>query len=248
MPQDLALRLLGGFELRRNGRVVDVPVAAHRLLGFLALHDRRLTRAYVADTLWPDTDEDRAHANLRTTLWRLKRPCRDALVVTSGEVGLDPMLSVDARVLHHAAREHRRRGALPDPEMLLDLGGELLPGCWDAWVVFDRERLRQEAVQLFEAAARAALTRDERHLALLLGLRAVECDALRESANVLAVRVRLACGDVAGAVRHARSYARMLDEEVGIGPPPALAEMLGSFLGERRRDEASKHEAMAVPI
>ncbi len=245
MTRGIGLRLLGGFDLRRDDRVVEVPVAAHRLLGFLALHDRRLTRAYVADTLWPDTDEEKAHANLRTALWRLKRPGRDVLVVTAGELGLDESVAVDVRTLHQAAREHRRRGTLPDPELLLDLRGELLPGCWDAWVVFDRERLRQEAVQLFEAAARAALAREERSLALLLGLGAVECDPLRESANVLAVRVRLASGDVVGAVNHARSYARLLDEEIGVGPPSLLADLLWTYRGQKAATVPASAPVMA---
>ncbi len=245
MTRGITMRLLGGFELRRDGRVVDVPVAAHRLLGFVALQDRRLPRAYVADVLWPDTDEEKAHANLRTALWRLKRAGRDLLVVSAGELGLGDSVVVDVRTLHAAAREHRRVGALPDPELLLDLRGELLPGCWDAWVVFDRERLRQEAVQLFEFAARAALARREDHLALLLGLGAVECDPLRESANVLAVRVRLACGDVVGAVRHARSYARLLQDEIGVGPPTPLADLLTTYRGQGDRPARDRAPAIA---
>lgn len=239
------MRLLGGFELRRDGHRVDAPFTTHRLLGFLALNDRRLPRSYVADSLWPDTDESKAQANLRTALWRLNRLGPDVLVVSAGEVGLDPSLLVDVRTLDVAARTYRRERALPDPELLLDLRGELLPGCWDSWVVLDRERLRQEAVQLFEASSRAALARGDLHLALLLGLGAVECDPLRESANLLAVRVRMASGDLCGAVRHARTYARLLDEEIGAAPPQPLATLLWSHRGSRAQEDGPRQAAAA---
>ena len=37
-----AVHLLGGFQLRRDGTIVDVPQSSQRLLGFLALQDRGL--------------------------------------------------------------------------------------------------------------------------------------------------------------------------------------------------------------
>jgi DNA-binding SARP family transcriptional activator len=222
----MTMRLLGGFELRRGDETIEVPLAAHRVLGFLALNDRRLPRSYVADALWPDTNEERASANLRTALWRLRRLGCELLVVSAASIGLDPSLWVDARLLHGAAREYRRHSVLPDPEQLLEWRGELLPECWDSWVVYDRERLRQEAVQLFEASSLAALLRGDSHLAFLLALGAVECDPLRRSANMLAIRARLAIGDRSGAVRHARGYARLLDDGLGTDPLDLVVELL----------------------
>jgi len=243
----VTMRLLGGFELRRNGQVIDVPFTAHRLLGFLALNDRQVPRAYVADSLWPDTPEDKAGANLRTALWRLRRIGRGVFVQSTGQVGLDPSLCVDVRALHQAARDYRRHSVLPDPEMLLDFRGELLPACWDSWLVFDRERLRQEAVELLEASSRAALADGDVHLALLLGLGAVECDPLRESANVLAVRIRMIEGDLVGAIRHARSYARTLHDEIGIAPPELLADLLASYPPAGRAGSFSPPWRVAEP-
>jgi DNA-binding SARP family transcriptional activator len=220
------LRLLGGFDLRRGSQLVDVPLSVQRLLGFLALQDRALPRCYIADTLWPDADEARAHANLRTALWRLHSAHHAIVDVTPVELALSPEVPVDIRTVHNAVREYRRSGALPEPESLLDIHGELLPGCWDCWVAFERERLRHEAVELLEASSHACLARGEFHLATMLGLSAVECDPLRESANVLTVRVRLLAGDRSGAIRYARRYAQLLKDELSLPPPPPLVELL----------------------
>ena len=220
------MHLFGGFELRRRGVLLNLPHSVQRLLSLVALNERSLLRRYVADTLWPDAEEERAQANLRTTLWRLHAQQWDLLDVSAIDLALIPAVWVDVRALHDAAREHRRTGQLPDPESLLHSRGELLPGCWDSWLVFDRERLRQEAVHLLEAASKACLGCGDTHLATMLALGAVECDPLRESANVLLVKTHLAAGHTAGALRHAHHYVGQLENELGIAPPTILEDLL----------------------
>jgi DNA-binding SARP family transcriptional activator len=220
------LRLFGGFELRHGSQVLNIPLSVQRLLGFLALHDRPLPRCYVAETLWPETGGSQAQANLRTLLWRLHPKHHDIVEVKPVELALSSAVLVDARALHKAARDYRRSGTLPTPETLLDIHGELLPGCWDCWLVFERERLRHEAVELLEAVSNACLARGEFHLATMLGLSAVECDPLRESANLLVVRSRLAAGDSAGAIRYALRYTRTIREELDLPPPPQFVDLL----------------------
>ncbi len=224
--RNYGLRLFGGFDLRQGSRVLDVPLSVQRLLGFVALSDRPLPRSYVADALWPDTGETQAHANLRTALWRLHSKRHPVLDVSSAELAINPVVQVDARIVHEAVRVYRSNGILPPPENLLDIHGELLPGCWDSWIVFERERLRHEAIELLEASANACLTRGDFHLATMLSLGAVECDPLRESSNLLNVRVRLAAGDLPGAIRYAQRYTRMLKEELGLPPPRDFAMLL----------------------
>lgn len=222
----VSVRLVGGFELRHGDVPVDVPLSSERLLGFLALSQRPLPRGYVAATLWPDTTDERAAANLRTALWRLHRPGFELLCVTSGRLSLHPDVRVDVRVLHAAADEHRRNGRLPAADVLADARGELLPGCWDGWLVYERERLRQETVGLLEAACAACLERREPHLAVLHALAAVECDPLRESANTLVLRAHLADGNRVAALLQARQYTALLRDELGVAPSRSFSDEL----------------------
>src|SRR5262249_25790360 len=65
------LQLLGGFRLTGDSGLVDVGRTGQRLLAMLACRGRQATRAQIAHALWPDTTTtDRAHANLRTALYR----------------------------------------------------------------------------------------------------------------------------------------------------------------------------------
>jgi DNA-binding SARP family transcriptional activator len=224
--RDYGLRLFGGFALHQGPNTLDVPHSVQRLLGFVALNDSPLPRSYVADSLWPDTGEAQAHANLRTALWRLHSKRHPLLDVSSAELALNPVVRVDTRMVHDSVRKYRKSGILPPPESLVDIHGELMPGCWDSWIVFERERLRHEAIVLLEASANACLLHGNYHLATMLSLGAVECDSLRESTNLLNVRVRLAAGDLAGAIHYAQRYARALKEELDLPPPRDLVALL----------------------
>ena len=220
------LRLLGGFQLGRGDSVVDVPHSSQRLLGFLALQDRALPRSFVAANLWPDTTDGKAAANLRTALWRLHRPQVDLIATRGDRLSLRSDVWCDVRALREASRRYRVDGSLPPDELLTDTRGELLPGCWDSWIAFERERLRQEIAYLCEeACAQRAATRDF-HGALLHALAAVENDSLRESANLWVIRVHLMAGNRTAAIRHARTYAALLEEDLGIDPPAAVDDLL----------------------
>lgn len=232
-PDSYELRLLGGFDLRRCDEPVDVAPSSQRVIAFLALHDRPLPRAYVAETLWPDTTDERAAANLRTALWRLHVAGHDVVEVVHAQLGLHRSVGVDVRTMDRVARGLRQRGEEPDPGLLDCLRGELLPGCWDSWLVFERERVRAELVHLLEWLGLGALHRGDHHLAELAALAAVECDPLRESANALLIRGRLAGGDHAGAVQHYHRYSRLIDAELGLAPGTELQRLIGGCLTPR---------------
>src|SRR5947208_1008925 len=75
-PPPLEIRLLGSFALAVNGR--PVPRLRGRtgrwLVALLALRaGRPAERSWLAGTLWPDSDQDRAYYNLRRNLSDLRR-------------------------------------------------------------------------------------------------------------------------------------------------------------------------------
>ena len=155
------------------------------------------------------------------------------IVTGHSQLSLQSDVWVDARALRDASAQQRRHGRLPEDDLLLDIRGELLPGCWDGWLVFEREQLRQETLLLCEATCARLLEAGDAGRAVLHALTAVSCDPLRETANLWLVKAHLACGNRTDAVRHARSYAALLETELGLQPPAELDELLWSR--ERRR-------------
>ena len=106
----LHLVLLGAFRLAGGPVPLPVPASGTRLLALLGLNDA-MERTLAAERLWPDLSPQRANANVRTTLWRLRRTL-PGLVVTSGELlELPPRIAVDARAVERWAIEVIRRPA-----------------------------------------------------------------------------------------------------------------------------------------
>ncbi|HSK92553.1 MAG TPA: hypothetical protein VLA76_00690, partial [Candidatus Angelobacter sp.] len=70
--QAIRLHLLGSFRLTIGGTEASINHPAQRLLVLLALRRNRLLRSVAAGLLWLDLSEERAAANLRSVLWRLR--------------------------------------------------------------------------------------------------------------------------------------------------------------------------------
>lgn len=222
------LRLLGGFELRRNGTTVDLQPRAQQVLAFLALCIRPVPRSLVASTLWMDTSEHRAQASLRSVLWRLRRV--GCLVVEReyGQLQLAPGTDVDVQRAKGQARRllSAEHPISPGDDRVAPLRGELLPGWWDEWVLFERERLRQLQLHALERLSERLLATGRVADALDAALSAVAAEPLRESAQRLVISYHLSEGNQSEAFRQYAMYCRVLKEELGVAPSPKMARLL----------------------
>lgn len=223
-----SLSLLDAFELRCDGQLVGLPVSAQRLLAFLALHERPLLRPYVAGTLWIDASDDRAGASLRSSLWRLNRSGHRLVDATSTRLGLAPGIDVDVRLSLALARR-LLDGTAPAEELdsaEASLDGVVLPDWYDDWLVFERERFRQLSLHALEVLSDRLLAAGCLGGALGAALAAVRGEPLRESAHRALIRVHLAEGNRAEALRQRELCRRLLRERLGAEPSPQLDELL----------------------
>jgi DNA-binding SARP family transcriptional activator len=232
LDRRVRLSLLDAFELRCDGEPVSLPPSAQRLLALLALHDRPLLRPHVAGTLWLDTPEERASANLRSSLWRLNRPGPRLVEATSFQLRLAPEIRVDARetaALAHRLLARTARSAENEAELALDphlLTGELLPDWYDDWVMLERERLRQLSLHALEALGERMLEAARLGEALEAALAAIAMEPLRESAHRLLIRIHLAEGNAAEAIREFELCSRLFREQLGLEPSPQLVQLV----------------------
>lgn len=222
------LTLLDCFQLEHAGRHVPTPNSAGRLIAFLGVRGRS-SRTEVAGTLWPDVPEPRAHASLRTVLWRLHRLAAAAPVVAGRDaLSLSPDLEVDVQTLEASARKVLGACGGVDPGAVEGwvFVGELLPGWYDDWVLFERERLRQLQLHTLEAAA-DRLTAAGRHAeAIEAALAAIRLEPLRESAARALIVAYLAEHNVVEAVRRFEYFRHGLATELGVSPTPALERLV----------------------
>ena len=151
----LELTLINGFELRRAGEPAALPFGAQRLIAFLALREHPVLRSQVAGTLWPEALDGQAGANLRSTLWRIRRSGCSAVEGTGGHIGLAPWVAVDLRetyALAHRVLDPAVQAEV-SPSAISRFDRDLLPDWYEDWVQADRERFRQIRLHTLERLA-----------------------------------------------------------------------------------------------
>jgi DNA-binding SARP family transcriptional activator len=222
------LALLNAFELSVDGRPVQLPLSAQRLLAFLALHDHPLRRLYVAGMLWIDAPEERALANLRSALWRLHGPGRPLVEATARELRLAPEVGVDFR--EGGSLAHALLAGSTDPlDLDVDwrvLAGELLPDWYDEWVLLERERYRQIGLHALEALSERLAEARRFGPALEAALAAVAGEPLRESAHRVLIKAHIAEGNISEAIRQYRFFRKLLRDRLALDPSPAMEALV----------------------
>jgi DNA-binding SARP family transcriptional activator len=224
--------LLDGFALEhdRAGVVTAVsglPRGAQRLIAHLSLCGRP-GRGAIAGQLWPDVPEPHAHGSLRSALWRVQRAVPGLVDASGGSLALAAGVRVDVREFTQWARQVLDPQAVLDRGVAPDMGlrGELLPGWYDDWVLLARERLRQLRLHALEVLADKLADAGRFNEAVQAAYAAVDTEPLRESAHRAVVRVHLAEGNVAEALRAYATFRGILADELGVAPSPQMDELL----------------------
>jgi DNA-binding SARP family transcriptional activator len=231
---DFTVVLLGEFSLFSGSKALSVPRASQRLVAFLALHGRRVGRAAVAGTLWPNASERHAYANLRSALARLQDTARKVLAVSRLELGLAGSVTVDLRPAQALAHRLIDPALTPEPSELGTaavgvLSAELLPDWYDDWVLLEAEDWRQVRLHALEGLASRLAAAGRWGEAAGAARAAMRAEPLRESARASLIRVHLAEGNQSEAVREFVRYQALLHRELGLEPTPQLCQLIDNL-------------------
>ena len=235
MIPTLHICLLGDFSLMSD----DTPVTSitiprvQSLLAYLMLHRHApQNRSHLAFLLWPDSTEAQAHTNLRQLLYHLRQALPYAnqfLYVDKQSLQWLPAqgndtFTLDVQELEQAlvrARqaEHIRNTSMQRQELeqvLLLYRGDLLPSCYEEWILPERDRLRQLFLQSAERLL-ALLEQDQDYAAAItIAQRLLRADPLDEAACRQLMRLHALHGDRAAALRTYHTFARLLERELGV--------------------------------
>jgi DNA-binding SARP family transcriptional activator len=235
MDEANELSLLGGFVFSVEGdAILGISAGSQRLLAFLAVRDHTVARQQVAGTLWPDSDDDRANANLRAAISRLQGPTRRAVRVTARDLGLDEGLIIDVHDSEALARRLIDSDAPPaegdiGSTAVSALSSELLPGWYDDWAVIAAEDWRQLRMHALEAVAGRLTDAGRLAEAATAALAAVRAEPLRESARAALIRVHMAEGNQSNAREEFERYRVLLHADLALEPTSQLRQLLESL-------------------
>lgn len=226
MEAQVRLGLLRGFELR-NGAPMHLPTPAQRVVALVALHGSIVRRGYIAGALWPDMSDERAGANLRSAMWRIRQPGPAVVDSIGGHLTLCRNVIVD---LHHSTNLARTLPTLgSDAEIMILIErfeAELLPDWYEDWLLLWRERWQRTRVAALERLSEELRAASRFNLSVHAASAAVRAEPLRESSRKGLILAYLAEGNSAQAHQELNRFERVLDFELGIRPSAALVEMV----------------------
>jgi predicted ATPase/DNA-binding SARP family transcriptional activator len=203
------------------------------LLAYLAYYPQRNhLRGEIVELLWPEVEPETGRHNLRQALLTLRHhlapPDADDLFFTDKEhLRLNP-IAFETDVAEYIAclkaaddaTTPRRITALRTAIEIYR--GPLLPGCYDDWVLTERERLAEKQIGALHLLADLLREAGDCLQALDCARRALEVDPYREDSCELVMRFAAAADRVDVGLRVYEEWGRRLEQELQVAPSSAL--------------------------
>ena len=260
----LSLRLLGPPQIELDGAPVEVDTRkAIALLAYLAVTGQAHSREALAALLWPEYEAERAHANLRRTLWALNKALGKTWLDAEGDhVGLaqPSRRRLDVTDFEQHIADCRTHGH-PDAEVctaclapLADAAalyrGDFLEGftlrdspAFDEWQFFEAERLREALASALQKLVQGHVAEGNLAAAIDAARRWLALDPLREAAHRELMRLYAWDGRRTAALRQYEECTRILEEELGIPPEPETDQLHAAI----QRNELPPSPAASPP-
>lgn len=222
----LHIQLLGDFRLVYG----DVPVTTvntarlESLFVFLLLHrDAPQSRQRLAFLFWPDSNEAQAHNNLRQSIHRLRQALPDTRCYVYFDTHTvrwlpDSPFTLDVDDFEKAVEQANSLESLQEAASLYH--GELLPGCYDDWILPERERLQQKFCTVLERLILLLEHQGDYRSAIRQTELLLRSDPLREETYRQLIHLYALCGDRTGAVRAYQTCVKVLKRELDVEPGP----------------------------
>jgi predicted ATPase len=234
MTPTLHIQLLGDLYLRHG----DVPVATlqspqeQSLLAYLLLHrGAPQSRQHLSFLFWPDSTEAQARGQLRKLLYRLRQdlPGADAYLHTDTHTvqwlsAVPFTLDVAAyeRALARADEEeasgHRTEAIAALERAVALYVGDLLPSCYDDWILQERARLSQRFVHALERLQAFLEGQRAYDRAIQYAQRLLRHDPLHEPCYRALMRLYALTGNRASALRVYHECVTVLERELDVAP------------------------------
>lgn len=230
----LHIHLLGDFHLLHGEDAlagIDTP-RPQSVLAYLVLHRQSpQLRQHTAFALWPTSAESQARTNLRKQIHHLRQALPDAdryLHVDGNTVQWRPDAPSTLDVAEFereitAAQQAREAGdavamraALEKASLLYR--GNLLPSCYDEWILSPRERLFHMYIRALDQLARSFEAQRDYATAAHYAQRLLRYDPMRETAYRRLMRLHALNGDRAKALQAYHQCATVLERELDVEP------------------------------
>lgn len=233
----LAVRCLGGLNIWRDGTAVTgfASRKAEALLVYLACNPHTHPRETLATLLWPDNDQTRALANLSVILTSLRKQLDDYLIVERYSVTFNSEVDFQLDVAQFETAvslvqtqqlgKLTRTGAAQLQTAVALYQGDFLAGFnipaapeFEAWVLLEQERLRQQMVNALANLITFYQQRRQFSTAIRYAQQLLALDSLQEEIQRQLMQLYSLDNQRPAALAQYQQYAAVLAEELGVAP------------------------------
>ena len=255
MPR-LNIVLLGGFQGRVDASApLMLPTRkSQALLAFLALPPGRShPREKLASLLWGGMREPQARRGLRQSLFTLRKAVGGeppALLIDGETVALNPacvdvdVVKFERQVAEGTPAALERAATLYRGELLEGLALQEAP--FEEWLLAERERLRELALEALAKLLRHQRTTEATEAALRTGLRLLALDPLQEPVHRAVMRLYVQLGRRASALRQYQICIGVLQRELRVEPETTTKQLYQEILRQRPSHAAADVESPAT--
>lgn len=262
--QPLSIQLLGAFQVRA-GTVPLHTLHAPRLqalLAYLLLHrDAPLPRRQIAFALWPASTEAQALTNLRNLVHQLRQllPQSEDFLEHDGPTlhwRADAPFRLDVADFEQALARAEQDARQTQPERtraaleaaITVYAGDLFPGCYDEWILPERERLRQRYLGALERLVVMLESQRDYQAAIAYAQRLVQAEPLHEGAYLRLLRLYALIGDRAAAMQVYQTCVDALQRELGVAPGQPLCEAYARLRDQVCPTPGSEVQSEPLPL
>ncbi len=245
----LAVRFLGVVEVVLDGerlRAFD-SLRLQRFLALIALRRDAQHRSRLAFELWPDSDESQARTNLRKLLHEFRHALPDVEQFVDIEKETVRWVSTgSSEVDVHKFRDAVAAGDLHLASRIYS--GDLLPACYDDWVLEERAKLHAEVLDALAQLAEESAERNDQKATITYTQRIIDLEPTEETAVMLQMEAHLGLNDKSAALRCYHHYADVLEHDLGLTPGQEIEDLYRQLRkgAPRRGDEQSPSLALAA--
>jgi len=266
------IEMFGGMRLQRSGQALPrlTTRKTEVLLAYLAFYPRRAhSREVLAEMLWPDEESTTVRNRFKQALSSLRRALESGndspvgiLIANRQDVQLDSeafttdVAEFEGHLLAGAQEGDPAERACRIERAIALYRGELLPGYYEEWIGQERERLSEAFRSALSRLVSLRAKMGDRDGAIEAARRAVQADPLREASYYDLIRLYVATGRPAEALRLYRQLERTLRDQLGATPLPAIQALAaqlqarvsaGSGVSTTPRPESAPPDRLADP-
>jgi predicted ATPase/DNA-binding SARP family transcriptional activator len=219
----LRIYLLGSFQVLAEDEPLKFSTLPKTLplWAYLLLNPAPIARDQLAALFWPASEPVDARSKLRRHLHDLRR------ALPPEEQGQPWLLADNSTIRWNAAAPAwldvvEFEQAAADPQRLARAvalyRGDLLPGLYDDWIFFYRERLRNRFLDALSHLVQQAHAQADYAQAIAYAQQILHHDPLREETVRTLMTLRHESGDRAGALQEYQRFAQRLRTELDVPP------------------------------